>query len=139
MFETLFRLVEQSHVLDRDRSLIGKGLDQRDLLVGECAGFRAPKCERADRAVLAHKGDTQNRAEPVFLLIHARFRVFGIKQRNDVGVMDRCSLDRRAADNQATSQRQTVTLLKVLHRSETSGEAEFVPFEQKDSGLRGIA
>ena len=36
-------LVEQAHVLDRDRGLVGKGRDQLDLLVGERPDFRRVK------------------------------------------------------------------------------------------------
>ena len=37
LLERLFRLVEQAHVLDGDHRLVGEGLEQRDLLVGETA------------------------------------------------------------------------------------------------------
>ena len=35
MVERLLRLVEEAHVLDRDHRLVGEGLEQRDLLLGE--------------------------------------------------------------------------------------------------------
>jgi hypothetical protein len=37
LFEGLFRLVEQAHVLDGDDGLVGEGLEHLDLLVGEGA------------------------------------------------------------------------------------------------------
>ena len=41
-------LVEQAHVLDRDHRLVGEGLQQRDLLVGERPHFRAGNRIAAD-------------------------------------------------------------------------------------------
>ena len=47
----LLHLVEQPRVLDGDHGLVGEGLDQLDLLVGERLGpRRAPDADRADRA-----------------------------------------------------------------------------------------
>ncbi|HMH54535.1 MAG TPA: hypothetical protein VK548_30145 [Candidatus Acidoferrum sp.] len=37
------KLGEKSHVLDRDHRLVGKGLEERDLLVGERVDLGPPK------------------------------------------------------------------------------------------------
>ena len=42
-------LLEQPHVLDRDHRLVGKGLNQLDLLVGERRDFLALEEDHADR------------------------------------------------------------------------------------------
>src|SRR5262249_61172643 len=39
------QLLEQTHVLDGDDSLIGEGLEQRDLLVGEWVDFGQAKLD----------------------------------------------------------------------------------------------
>jgi hypothetical protein len=46
-------LVEQAHVLDRDRRLVGEGLHKLDLLVGERAHLQARQRQEADRDALA--------------------------------------------------------------------------------------
>ena len=43
------QLLEQAHVLDRDDRLIGEGLEQRDLLLGEGPDLHAPDRHDADR------------------------------------------------------------------------------------------
>ena len=50
LLERLLGLVEQPHVLDRDHRLVGEGLEQRDLLVGERRPRAAQHRDRADRA-----------------------------------------------------------------------------------------
>ena len=64
LLERFLRLVEQAHVLDRDRRLVGEGLHQRDLLVGEGPRFRTPEDDRADRAVFAHQRHRQMARNP---------------------------------------------------------------------------
>ena len=59
------RLVEQAHVLDRDRRLVGERLHQRDLLVGERPRLHAPQRDRADRVAFAHQRHRQDRAVPM--------------------------------------------------------------------------
>ena len=51
LLERLLRLVEQAHVLDGDHRLVGKGLEQRDLLVGQRAwcSARSPRWRRWPR------------------------------------------------------------------------------------------
>ena len=63
-------LLEQPHVLDRDHRLVGEGLDQLDLLVGERPHLRARQREDADRLALAqqrHAEDGAEAAEPLRL------------------------------------------------------------------------
>ena len=46
------QLAQQAGVLDRDHRLIGEGLEERDLVVGEPAGFAAGHRDRPDRLVV---------------------------------------------------------------------------------------
>ena len=64
LLERLLGLVEQARVLDRDHRLVGEGLQQRDLLVGERARARAANDgDRADRRALAqHRHDQSSAA-----------------------------------------------------------------------------
>ena len=54
--------VEQPHILDRNRSLVGKCRDQLDLLVGERLYFRARQAQKADWHAFALHWDAEDRA-----------------------------------------------------------------------------
>ena len=71
--------VEQPHVLDRDHGLVGEGLDQLDLLLGEHPHVLAGQGEDADGNAFAHQRNAQHRSITAELL---RFRpgVFRILQ-----------------------------------------------------------
>ena len=49
------QLGQQAGVLDRDHRLIGEGLEERDLVVGEPAGFAAGHRDRPDRLVVTEQ------------------------------------------------------------------------------------
>ena len=55
-------LVEQPHVLDRDHRLVGEGLDQLDLLIGERLDASLSITDHADRLALAQHRHTQHGA-----------------------------------------------------------------------------
>ena len=46
------QLLEQPYVLDRDDRLVGKGLEECDLVVGEPAGLTAGHANRSDRLIV---------------------------------------------------------------------------------------
>src|SRR5262245_24561614 len=50
------RFREQPHVLDGDHGLVGEGLEQSDLAVGERPRLRPPDTERAEEDAIAHHG-----------------------------------------------------------------------------------
>ena len=56
------QLLEQPHVLDRDHGLVGEGLQQLDLLVGERAHFRSANSDGADGSTLAQHRHRERRA-----------------------------------------------------------------------------
>ncbi len=55
IFGPRLNLVEQPHVLDRDHGLVGKGLQQLDVMGGEGAGLLPRDHDQADRRSLAHQ------------------------------------------------------------------------------------
>ena len=56
-------LLEQPHVLDRDHRLVGKGLEQRDLIVRKSAGLGAAHIDRADGLSVPQEGNRQDGAK----------------------------------------------------------------------------
>jgi hypothetical protein len=48
LLQSLFRLVEQPHVLNRDNRLVGKGLEKSDLLIGERTDLVFDKSDHAE-------------------------------------------------------------------------------------------
>ena len=60
---TRIQHLEQAHVLDRDHRLVGEGLQQLDLLVGEVSHVGARDRDRADRSALAQHGYAQAAAK----------------------------------------------------------------------------
>ena len=55
--------VEQPHVLDRDHRLVGEGLDQLDLLIGERPHFRTRQYDHANRNIFAQQRHAKYRAK----------------------------------------------------------------------------
>src|SRR5215467_2318603 len=63
-FILLLQLREQPHILDGDDGLIGEGLEQRNLFVGELTDRRARHEDRSDRAALTPNGDDEQATLP---------------------------------------------------------------------------
>ena len=63
--------IEQTHVLDRDHRLIGKGCHQLDVLVVEWAHNGSAQQDHTDRAALAQKRYAEMRAKATQLLYFA--------------------------------------------------------------------
>src|SRR5262249_49368586 len=55
--------LEQTHVLDGDDGLVGEGLQQLDLLVGERSHLAAPHADGADGGALTEDRDRENRPQ----------------------------------------------------------------------------
>jgi hypothetical protein len=56
LIERFLRLVEEPHVLDRDRRLVGERPQQGDLLLGERPHVHPAQRDRAEGLALAHQG-----------------------------------------------------------------------------------
>jgi hypothetical protein len=67
LLQGLFGLVEQADVLDRDDRLVGEGLEEIRLPVGEGIYFRAPQLDYAQRSTFPDQRDAQNRPMGVLL------------------------------------------------------------------------
>ena len=66
-------LVEQAHVLDRDHRLVGEGLDQLDLLVGERPHGFTLQNDHPDGDSFAQQRDSQASCEHRQLLLRRSF------------------------------------------------------------------
>src|SRR5215471_5534848 len=56
----LLQLGEQAHVLDGDHGLVGEGLEEGDLLVGEWIHFSAPEVDDPDCRALPKQWHAQD-------------------------------------------------------------------------------
>ena len=57
--QRLLCLVEEPHILDGDHRLVGEGLEQLDVMIGECSGLRPRDTNDADGSSLTHQGREQ--------------------------------------------------------------------------------
>jgi hypothetical protein len=94
LLERLLRLIEQSRVLDGDDSLVGEGLQQRDLLVREGTNLRSQDQNHADRYGLSNQRDRENRPNPEADRELPAEREFG--RLRQVIHVDRAPLDERS-------------------------------------------
>jgi hypothetical protein len=67
--------LEQARIRRRDRRLVGKGLDERDVLVGEGLQFTANENDDADEVVLDHDRDRDQRSVALPRAAIGAFRV----------------------------------------------------------------
>ena len=67
LLERLFRLVEQPHVLDGDDGLVGEGLEEGDLILGEGPHLSAVERDGAKKTRLAHQGHAQEGSHSLLL------------------------------------------------------------------------
>src|SRR5215470_10433560 len=52
LFQSFFEFLKQSHVLDGDHGLVGKGLEERNLLISERPDFHSANQDSPDRKSL---------------------------------------------------------------------------------------
>src|SRR5262245_41193064 len=75
--ERLLRFVEQPHVLDRDRRLVGERLQQRNLLVAERPDLHSAQEDHAECSAFTQQWDSQRSAMPKATLYVPPQRIFG--------------------------------------------------------------
>ena len=93
LLEGLFRLVEQPHVLDRDRRLVGEDLEQLDLLVGEGTDHHPPDPDRPDGAPLAQERRGKRASIPDLSCVRAAEREIRLVRGGEVMDVDRFPVD----------------------------------------------
>src|SRR5262245_25976230 len=138
LLERLLRLVEQPDILDRDDGLGGKGLQERDVAVGERADRRAPDRDRPDRLALAYQRDGQDRSEAGRARPGLALReLAGYGQIVDV---DGPTVEQRAPRNPVTVDWTPATdSAGWLDRTDVGCYAELVPLSQGDRRVVGFA
>jgi Periplasmic binding protein len=95
---TVAQLVQEPHVFDRDRRLIGEGRDQFDLLFRECFHQSAEQCNHAGYGALAHERDAKHRA----LISEPRgFAELVFRISETIQNMDCAALEHRSADQRS--------------------------------------
>src|SRR5262249_12529375 len=87
----LLQLCKEPHVLDSDDRLVGEGLEQCDLLIGEGARFTARDREGTDAFTSPHHGDDeQTTIAKIVCQLSVAIRVpFGIRHMHDGSVKNR--------------------------------------------------
>src|SRR5262249_36530467 len=105
----------QPHILDRDHSLVGKALDQRDLLRREGLDPRARKEQHADRRAFTQEWHPE-RSSIVAKFQHPLQMILGIILQ--IGHLSHASLYKSAADNRSASGRdgQALKVFSILTR-----------------------
>ena len=95
-------LVEQAHVLDRDHRLVGEGLDQLDLLVGERPHGFTLQNDHPDGDSFAQQGDSQHRVNTANFCCAGHFE---IRVCQDVGNVNDSTLRYRTANDRPAPRR----------------------------------
>ena len=103
-----FDCLDQARVCQRDRSLVGERLNERDVTVRERLRLTTHHDDHTDEIVFKHDRHSEHRPEEP----RPRIRVLGVRQ--DVGYLNRLSLDGRAAGRSRPVERVRM-LLVVPH------------------------
>ena len=101
---------EQSHILDRDGGLVGEGLDQRDLLVGERPDFQVINDDDAEQFIAFEDRDAERRADRLEIRCFVGIFRIGL----DIEDVDGPSL-KRGAGGRAVPAGTIGILLRPLH------------------------
>src|SRR5262244_3569819 len=88
------QLREQAHVLDRDDGLVGEGLQELDLAIGERPGLGARHLDDADGSTLPQHGD-EEAASPADRAAQGLMLVLRVEV--DIGYVDNRALEDRPA------------------------------------------
>src|SRR5262249_56109678 len=101
------QVVEQAGVLDRNHCLVGKGLEQRDLLVGKWINLGTAKLNRSDGHPLAQERNTKRR--PVTQPFREGAPLGKLNCLSlEVNHMDRLPFENGAASDAATNARNSM-------------------------------
>ena len=123
------QLGEQAHVLDGDDRLVGEGLEERDLLVGEGPDLGSADPDHAERDTVAQERHGERRLDAV----PGRGRLGVLRQSlREVPDMNRLAVDHRAAHQVSPSQ---PAHRGHRRRPEGGDEAEHVAVHAKHLGV----
>ena len=133
------QLGEQPHVLDGDDGLVGEGLEQRNLPVGEGQGLGAAELDHADGSAIPQQGNTQQRpvAEPLRVAA-------ALRELTDLGLhvgnVDSPRLQHTPTGDGASGEGQSELADRVYSDGPMMGdEEESVACEPEDGGILGLA
>ena len=112
LIECFLRLVEQAHVLERDRRLVAESAQECDLPLGERPHFLPAQQDHAERMPLAIERSRDHRAMTEALCDFVAGRELAAV-REHVAHLDCLSVEERAAGNRITPDRKT---FDVRHR-----------------------
>ena len=102
----LLQLREHAYVVDRDGGLVGEGLQQRDLRVGERPHFAAQDRQAAERRAFSHERDFRRAVDDVDLQELEDVRVLGLGDRLNVVDHDPPAIEDRASPRELPGERQ---------------------------------
>src|SRR6516164_5062654 len=129
--------LEQPHVLDRDRRLIGESRQQRDMLLLEWPHVSAAYCNGAERVALADQRHAENRvmAKPLrHMLTEGKFIT---------GMLHVYDMDRLHSDNSSPRDRRTIQWKRLINRptnlAEASNNAQHVTLDNENIRILCLA
>src|SRR4051812_6894598 len=93
------KILEQARVLDGDHGLVGEGLQEGNLLVGEGPELQATHQDRADRDAVSDQGRGEDGPNPEPFMEGACDREFSVTLYGGVFKVDRSPVDDRAASH----------------------------------------
>src|SRR5262249_20095074 len=133
-------LVEQPHVLDRDHRLVGEGLQERDLSIGEQPRLNARDRNRPNGDAVAHYWDPYDTAvTPDHCHRAKRIVVVGVDIRDLHHASLEYRMSRRAPPTWRRRIRTSVELEHVCGEAMVRHEVEKVPVEPVDKAELGLA
>jgi hypothetical protein len=121
--------LNKARVLDRDHGLVGEGLDQADVGLGEGLDPAAQQGDHADRLAVAQHGHGEHGAKAEPRLKLANVGVFALDQREDVVDVQQPALEEGPSDDRGATQRQLV--LAAEARTELGHRAQLVARDEQ--------
>jgi hypothetical protein len=120
---------------DRDRRLIGEGLDERDVVGGERLRFATHENDDADEIVFDQNRDTEHRP------VEARSGIHVLRVLLDVRDMDRFPLESGTARGRRSIEgvRMLPVVLRALRRAVMDSQVEEFVLEEPERPVVGVA
>src|SRR5262245_15657964 len=100
----LLNLFEQSHVLDGDHSLVGKGLEKSNLLVRERTDLQTSNKNHSDGNAFSEQGCGKDGSKAYQLLVRFGLRELGFQYCRNIMNMDCFPIDHRTTTECTSAQ-----------------------------------